>query len=303
MAWNSNINDNGDFGNAFQRQFKRGIGIGGGPDLNGPTGGFDPVGPGGGLGSPQDIPVGGGGGPMPVPDGGPHWRQGNPVGDLPTGGGGGPMPVPDGGPNWRNDPNFNDEGSAAHAWGMRGGMPIPDGGPNWRTQGPVGDQPTGGGGGPMPVPPPWIRFGGKPEDYGVTMEYGGPGAINPVGMGPQDLRNLYNPPPPPPPVPNPQMATPPAWVNNPRPVGGGFGVGILDSAGFNPMEPKRHGPGGNTALPPKRHGVGGGTPPPPMAQPGMPNDGSAYLGGPRGSAGDGWKWGDPRNLMRRFRRF
>lgn len=72
-----------------------------------------------------------------------------------------------------------------------------------------GDQ-MGGGFNPMPTPPPWK--GKNPEDFGVTMEFGGPGAINPVGMGPQDLRNYYHPMPPPPPRPMPP----------PPPQGGGL---------------------------------------------------------------------------------
>lgn len=169
------------------------------------------------------------------------------LGDLPTGGGGGPMPVP-------------------------------TGGPNWRTPAPVGDQPTGGGGGPMPVPPPWVRFGGKPEDYGVTMEFGGPGAINPPGMNPADLRNLYNPPAPPPPAPNPQASpTPMGWAGGESgaspslfgqaPFGGGLlpkrgGLGGQDNAPPPPMAR----PFGGGMLP-KRGGLGGqdNAPPPPMA--------------------------------------
>lgn len=248
MAWNSNIDDNGDFGNAFQRQFKRGIGIGGSPDMiESKRNRQDPAPKGyGGSGLEDNGPVGaevgfggfgGAGGPMPIPDGGPGWRRN--AGDQ-NGGGGGPMPIPD-----RGDQN-------------------------------------GGGGGQMPMPPPWIRFGGKPEDYGVTMEFGGPGAVNPVGMGPQDLQNYYNPPPPPP------RPTPPPMGGNTGfvpPLGGGFGNRLNASAGAWDV----------TGDQPNIHEQ---TP-----MPFLPRDGSGYMGGPRRQPGDGWKWGDPSNLMRGFRRF
>lgn len=164
-------------------------------------------GPGGILGGPYGPPhpqggpvtdtFGGAGGPMPIPDGGPGWRRN--AGDQ-TGGGGGPMPIPDGGPNWRNVNPIEDSGF--------GGF-----NPMGNSHGFSGDQ-MGGGGGPMPMPPPWK--GRNPEDFGVTMEFGGPGAINPPGMGPQDLRNFYHPTPSP--VANPAPAAPqqPQMFNRPR---------------------------------------------------------------------------------------
>lgn len=171
------------------------------------------------------------------------------------GGAGGPMPIPDGGPGWRL--NSGDQTGG----GGGGPMPIPD----------RGDQ-NGGGGGPMPMPPPWGRHG-NPEDYGVTMEFGGPGAINPPGMGPQDLRNLYNPPPAPPPFMEPkrnrQDPAPKSW--------GGSGLG--DSLGY-----------GNTGIVPPHLGGGlwdsvqGGGGPMPMPPKGGGGQ-SGYMGGPRINGG------------------
>lgn len=354
--------DNSGFGQAFQNQFKRSLGI------------------------PGEPPVGGGGGPMPVPDGGPGWRSQNWIkadrfgntgqvtsdgngntsavtrgdvwggsgpaptmggdqsvsltpytgprwnpsgvgGDQPVGGGGGPMPVPGDGPNWKHPgyikfgaPNpYSPPANDLATGGGGGPMPVPTGGPNWRTPGPVGDQPTGGGGGPMPLPPPWVRFGGKPEDYGVTMEFGGPGAINPPGMGPDQLRNLYNPPAPPPTAPNPQASPSPNW-------GTGFNGGGL-AAGLDPrfgaghfgggFAPKRGGLGGQDNAPPppmarpfggpalpKRGGLGGqdNAPPPPAANPGMGGGaqrlGSPFQFNPQPKEG-GWNWGDMSNIYRR----
>ncbi len=88
--FDNNNNDTGLFG---QQMMRKNMGapeppMGGNPmprpdggpfwKRSGGTGGFDPVGPNGGLGGPQpvDIPNGSGaGGPMPRPDGGPHWRN------------------------------------------------------------------------------------------------------------------------------------------------------------------------------------------------------------------------------------
>ena len=164
MAINLGADDNGGFGNAFQRQFKRSIGVGGEPSMiepkrvtqdNGPNplrrewNGWQEQGD-----QMEGGPFGGAGGPMPIPEGGPNWR-GNPKGvgmNMPNGKGPG---------GWFNPPD--DIVSAG------GPMPIPDGGPNWRgTTGgfdPVGgnglggpqptDIPNGSGaGGPMPIPWP-----------------------------------------------------------------------------------------------------------------------------------------------------
>ena len=236
-------NDSQDFPTAFQRQFKRGIGIGG-----------DPQAP---IRRPSDTP-------------GPKGYNGSGLEDNPNNG-------------------FNTMGNphgieSSGQFGGGGPMPIPDGGPGWRM---MGDQ-NGGGGGPMPFPPPWK--GKNPEDFGVTMEFGGPGAVNPVGMGPQDLRNLYNPTPPPP-RPNPQMSQPPAWGNAP-----GLGGGLVDSWNGPPVGDQNGGGGGPMPFPPKQ---GGGQ--------------SGYLGGPgRRNIQPGfdfnnfgaqpqssWNWGDPNNLRRR----
>lgn len=243
------LNDSYDFGTAFQRQFKRGIGLGGDPVMESKRNRQDPAPKGWGGSGLEDTPpgtesfMGGGGGSMPIPNNGTGWRQG--VGDLDGWAGFRPMPFPD-----RGDQN-------------------------------------GGGGGPMPMPPPWK--GKNPEDFGVTMEFGGPGAVNPVGMGPQDLRNLYNPQPMPP-RPNPQMSQPPAWGGG-RP---GLGGGLVDSW---------NGPVGDLDR----------TPTPMPFPPAHQGGGSAYLGGPRrqvqpssfdfnnmgAQPQNGWKWGDMNNLRRR----
>ena len=119
MAINLGADDNGGFGNAFQRQFKRSIGVGGEPSMiepkrvtqdNGPNplrrewNGWQEQGD-----QMEGGPFGGAGGPMPIPDGGPNWRGttggfdpvgGNGLGgpqptDIPNGSGaGGPMPIP-----------------------------------------------------------------------------------------------------------------------------------------------------------------------------------------------------------------
>ena len=206
-------------------------------------------------------------------------------------------------------------------FGGGGPMPVPTGGPNWRT--PPTDQPVGGGGGPMPVPPPWVRFGGKPEDYGVTMEFGGPGAINPPGMGPNELRNLYNPPAPPPAGPNPQASPSPNWGTGFN--GGGLGAGLnpfvqvprFGQVAISPFAPKRGGLGGQDNAPPppmarpfgggfapKRGGLGGqdNAPPPPAVNPGM-GGGAQRLGTPfqfnPQPKENGWNWGDMSNIYRR----
>lgn len=199
-----------------------------------------------------------------TPPGPPHPNDTWPVDTF--GGAGGPMPIPDGGPGWRR-------GLPAE-YDMGGGGFNPMGNPHGFS----GDQ-NGGGGGPMPMPPPWK--GKNPEDFGVTMEFGGPGAVNPVGMGPQDLRDFYNPRPMPP-RPNPQMSQPPAWANNP-----GMGGGLVDSW---------NGPTGDQdrtptpmPFPPRHQGfLSNEVTRHPREQPGQ----SAYMGGPgnRGTGGQPQHW-------------
>ena len=355
--------DNNGFGQAFQNQFKRSLGIPGEPlpvfDKN-KGGSFDPTryrapdaftGPidttldkfmNGPFGTPGEPPVGGGGGPMPVPTGGPNWRNGggfvspgNPTGsddfgansmtraredylrNNPQG------PAGPGAPDALGGGFLGGPVGDQNTGGGGGPMPVPTGGPNWRTPGPVGDQPTGGGGGPMPVPPPWVRFGGKPEDYGVTMEFGGPGAINPPGMGPNELRGLYNPPAPPQAAPNPQASPSPNWGTGFN--GGGLGAGLnpfvqvphFGQVAISPFAPKRGGLGGQDNAPPppmarpfggpalpKRGGLGGqdNAPPPPAANPGM-GGGAQRLGTPfqfnPQPKENGWNWGDMSNIYRR----
>ena len=155
MAINLGADDNGGFGNAFQRQFKRSIGVGGEPSMiepkrvtqdNGPNplrkewNGWQEQ----GAMSPQEQynfqRDKSGRNPDHGSKGGWNgWQeQGDQMEGGPFGGAGGPMPIPDGGPNWR---------------GTTGGF-DPVGG-----NGLGGPQPTdipngSGAGGPMPIPWP-----------------------------------------------------------------------------------------------------------------------------------------------------
>lgn len=155
MAINLGADDNGGFGNAFQRQFKRSIGVGGEPSMiepkrvtqdNGPNplrrdwNGWQEQ----GAMSPQEQynfqRDKSGRNPDHGPKGGWNgWQeQGDQMEGGPFGGAGGPMPIPDGGPNWR---------------GTTGGFD------------PVG--PGGGLGGPQP----WTKPVGPSNPWDNDNEY------------------------------------------------------------------------------------------------------------------------------------
>lgn len=242
-------NDGGLFG---QSQMRRGMGAVSGPPQQ-KRNGQDPAPKGyGGSGLGDITPPGPAGGGNPIEGGF---------------GGGGPMPVPTGGTGWRTGGPVEDSGS--------GGF-NPMGDPHG-----FGDQ-MGGGFNPMPTPPPWK--GRNPEDFGVTMEFGGPGAINPPGMGPQDLRNLYNPPPPP--------APSPIFGGNTGVVPPHLGGGLWDSV---------QGGGGPMPIPPKGGGgqsgymggprINGGPYGPPRPQGGPATDQMGSGGGPMPMPPDRGLWG------------
>jgi hypothetical protein len=130
MAINLGADDNGGFGNAFQRQFKRSIGVGGEPSMIEPKRVTQDNGPNpirrdwnGWQEQPDQMeggPFGGAGGPMPIPDGGPNWRGAATGGFDPVGGGGlgGPQPV--------DVPNGSGAGGPMPQPWPQGASPVPN---------------------------------------------------------------------------------------------------------------------------------------------------------------------------------